>query len=772
MAAILISAIVTCVVSLFIGQAALRLAGAREWSWLAPPIGISIVMMIAVTCNHVPGRTATVAALVAVLALASIVWCASDRRHLPPLTGLLAAIPVAVLVLVPFITAGRSGILGAGLDNDMGSHMLFTEIYLSKSVQNVTAMRVDYPLGPHAMVALLSKGLDFRVDRAFAGWTMALPLLNAWTAVALARRSSWPKQVLAATVVGMPFLIAAYYGEGSFKEVLQANLVLATVLLFAGYGPKLERGKWVPFALLIGGVASVYSVTGFPWLALIAGLWVLVLLVRTIRRGETGRIPEYVRGELPAIGIGAAILVIELLPQAHRLYNFYKMDLGSGGIITPKSNLGNLVGQLPGWEGFGVWNNPDFRLPNPSHWGDLWIAMMVVLAVFGACWACRRGRWMLPLAAAGSMLIWALSIPSQSPYVVAKGLVIVSPLLVALAVLPFVDRADGEAPETGRTLRGWMRGRPLAHGLVALLALLVFLRVGVADVRALRVSPVGPTGHLEQLRDLRPLMHSEPTLYLGADDFIEWELAGVPVKGAVMAGGPNIKFRSEKPFVAGGALDWDSVDAATLNRYDYVVTSRDAAASAPPPQFHLVKSTSEYDLWHRVGTVHERSILAGEATGGASGALLECGTPEGRGILKGGGVAAIRPVPVGIPAPSVDAGSSAEGSIDLPAGKWQLTVPYVSPRSLEVEMGELHLTLPPNLEALGQRWPIGELTSSGEPISLVIRVDKNALTPAGTIAALGPIIATPAGSRDRIVPVRKACGYYVDWYSPSRPADR
>ena len=63
MTATLLSAAVTCVSSLFLGQAALRLAGAREWSWLAPPIGISLAMLIAAAADNVPGGCATMAVL-------------------------------------------------------------------------------------------------------------------------------------------------------------------------------------------------------------------------------------------------------------------------------------------------------------------------------------------------------------------------------------------------------------------------------------------------------------------------------------------------------------------------------------------------------------------------------------------------------------------------------------------------------------------------------------------------------------------------------------
>ena len=109
----------------------------------------------------------------------------SDRAHLPPWKGLLAALPVLFLILVPFLTAGRAGILGMSIDNDMGSHMQFVEIYLSPLAEQVKPMRVDYPLGPHAIVAVISEGTGMRAPRLRRGrWPAAA---SAWTAVPLAR---------------------------------------------------------------------------------------------------------------------------------------------------------------------------------------------------------------------------------------------------------------------------------------------------------------------------------------------------------------------------------------------------------------------------------------------------------------------------------------------------------------------------------------------------------------------------------------------------------
>ena len=86
MASVFLSAAVTCFAALFLGQAALRLAGAREWSWLAPMVGLSVALLLAAPTTHVPGRATTMAVLLALLALAAAVWCLRSPSHRPPAT--------------------------------------------------------------------------------------------------------------------------------------------------------------------------------------------------------------------------------------------------------------------------------------------------------------------------------------------------------------------------------------------------------------------------------------------------------------------------------------------------------------------------------------------------------------------------------------------------------------------------------------------------------------------------------------------------------------
>ena len=237
MFALLIAAAVTCLGSLILGQCVLALCGARTWSWIAPAVGVSVMVLLAVPAIHVPGRAATVAVITGLLIVAGLVFMLLRPSHRPPWRECLAGLPVALLVLVPFAAAGRAGTLGVSFDNDMGEHLLLAEAYRSGAVALVSPLLPDYPLGPHALAAVLSEGLGARIDLAFAGLTAAIPVLLAWTTLACTRKVRWPGRAMVATVVGIPFLVAAYYGQGSFKELLEALFTLATALILAGFQP-------------------------------------------------------------------------------------------------------------------------------------------------------------------------------------------------------------------------------------------------------------------------------------------------------------------------------------------------------------------------------------------------------------------------------------------------------------------------------------------------------------------------------------------------------
>jgi hypothetical protein len=116
--------------------------------------------------------------------------------------------------------------------------------------------------------------------------------------------------------------------------------------------------------------------------------------------------------------------------------------------------------------------------------------------------------------------------------------------------------------------------------------------------------------------------------------------------------------------------------------------------------------------------------------------------------------------------PPLAPGASATVSIDLPAGAWDLEVPYISPLPLEVTTSGLHATLPANLERPGPRWPIGRVSlSRAESLKVTFRLDKPWLAPLSDVATPGVLIATPVVS-EQTVPMVQACGKPVDWFTP------
>lgn len=754
LAGVLISAAVTCFVALFLGQGALRLAGAREWSWLAPIVGLAVTLLLASPTDDVPGRATTMAVLVALLTVAAAVWCLRSPPHRPPLTDLLAGLPVVVLVLVPFLAVGHGGILGVTINNDMAVHLLFVEDFLDSAAAVTRALPTDYPLGPHASAALLSRGLGVESDLAFSGWTMAIPILTGWTVLAAARNAAWYGKAIAATLVAMPYLVAAYYGQGSFKEVAQAGLLVGVTLLLAGCGPRLERGRWVPLALLVGGVVTAYSPAGLTWVVAIVALWLAGLLVRAAAQRRLGEVPGVLRRELPALAIGAAVFVVVLASQTQRMFEFVSSRDGTG-IST--GDIGNLVARLPGWEALGVWDNAEYRfLASESFVGGFWSWFVVAVIALGAVWAIRRGRWLLPATALAALLIWRYSDNTQSIYVAAKALMIASPLLLLVAVQPLLDREG----------KPWSPRLRALSGVSTVLGLVLAVLVVQSSLRTLTFIPVGPTDHARQLIGFRPEIAGEKVLFFGEDEFYMWELVGSEPLPISVGATPQVPLRPEKEWEFGRASDFDSLPATALNEFDWFVTTGDAATSEPPPQIRLAAETDAFRLWQRTGEVRERSILA---EGEWPGAVLRCGTEEGRAILRGGGVAAIRPQPVMVPVDPVQLGGSVDARIVLPAGEWDLSAPYVSRLPIQVSGPGLDETVPASLDRRGPRLPLGriDVPRSGV-VTITFEVEDRPLAPSVAVADIGYVAATRADVRERVVPIEQACGKYVDWYRSER----
>lgn len=740
-----------CVGALVLGQGVLRLCGATHWSWLSAPVGLATMIVVAVPSLHLPGRATATAVVLFALVLVGGVALWRDPPQRPPLSGLLAGAPVALLAAVPFGSAGHAGTLGWSFDNDMAAHLALADAYRSGLVERFNPLLPDYPLGPHALSAVVAQGFGVGVDAAFAGVTIAATVLLGWTALAALRRPRRWAPFVVVPLAGMPFLVAAYYGLGAFKEIMEAVFVVGFAALLA-FPPELGRlRRWIPAALLLAGTLSVYSFLGVVWPLAFLAAWLVGGAVAELRATRSpAALLAHAREGLAPIAVGAGALLVVIVPQIPRLAHFVTARTGTNGTGIAKNDLGILVARLPLWEAFGTWGNPDFRYPAPDPvLNGLWVAFAVALVVVGAVWALRRGEWMLVAATALALAIWAVSDRSQSPYVAAKGLVILTPLLMLVAARALVERDEGRR----RMPQWWWVAAPA-------LAAVLLVRVGDASWGALRLSPVGPEDHLHELRALQPTLQHRPTLFLGDDDFIKWELDETPVSAPVI-GIPVLPIQPPKPWTYGQSLDLDSLDSTTLNRFDWVIAPRDASASAPPAQLRLVRSTRDFVLYRRTGVIPQRETLA---EGDAAAAPLDCRSRAGQAVVRGGGVATVRPPVVATAGPQLAPGASATVTLPLAAGRWDLVAAYSGPRPIQVAAPGLWTTLPANLDRPGPHWPIGRIAiASGGPVGVTFHSLAGRWTPAAAITSVVAVVAVPVGGV-RTVPIARACGKLVDHY--------
>jgi hypothetical protein len=276
-----------CLASLAIGQAALALCGVRRWSWLAPAVGLALLCAICWATVRLPGDGVVSAAAAPVLTVAAVLYLRGRlegggealRQGWPVALGALLA------ASLPFAAEGHFGILGTGFNPDMSQHLLATDRLAHGASSQL--LHQGYPLGPHSIVIALNTGLGIGLVQGFSGLTMGAAVVAALTALtpfvsqALPGGAPYPRVgrgrrtgTIAALLIALPYLVASYYAQGAFKELIQALLTLAFVLALRESG-RAWRGltlRFVPAALLANGSVYTYSFPGLTWLAAIAAI--------------------------------------------------------------------------------------------------------------------------------------------------------------------------------------------------------------------------------------------------------------------------------------------------------------------------------------------------------------------------------------------------------------------------------------------------------------------------------------------------------------------
>ncbi len=752
------SAIAITAASIVLGRGILVVAGREGSTWLSPAVGFAALMIVCQIALSLPGRGWTAVAAVVILCGASI--RVGIRRSAPWPSGvdtLVVGAAMLLLLSVPFLANGRVGILGVSFLNDTHWHLLLAE-GMRRPAISAYGYGVGYPLGPHGIAATFAQGLGSNVDKTLTGVLIAAPLLTAFTALGALSDLSKSRRWLVAVLTGIPYLAAAWYAESAFKEPILALLLLGLVLALAGWrreGFARPGPVAVTVAVLIAGVIYDYSYPGLLWVAAIVAGWFLVELVfgglllhvRSVLRGA--------RAVLPAAGIGLLVLIVLLAPNLKRIHDFWVANGGTsvgnyGGVAG--NSLANLVSGLHSSEGLNVWLTGDFRFApaNPLHAGVLAGFALIVL-IYGVVTAIERRELVTVGAVLGLIGAYFYVNHTQSAYVASKALMIPGPLFALVAgraLMLRVQRSD------------WLS----VGGLAAAAAAVVFFVFAFqSSYLALKDAFVGPDNHTNELRALRPALHGKQTLALYYDDYVSWELLGTPTSSPLLAGPIPLRFRPEKPFTYGQAIDFDSVRDVDLDRYSYVITTRSDGLSQPPPNFRLVASSRSYEVWQRVGPTPAHAIL-GE--GGSPGAVLDCHTPTGRQISQLPGYAMVRPPPIAITPAPLKPGGSQQVALNLPSGPWNLSLQFLSDQAVTIRGGGLNVWLPPNKDRSGSRWPVGRVVSTGAPIVLTIHMDDPGVIDSDSQFFTPQQLLAVRPGADRKVPLRKACGLYVDWYVP------
>jgi hypothetical protein len=547
--------LVVCLASLAIGQAAIALCGVRQWSWLAPAVGLALLCAVCWGTVRLFGHGT--ASAVAVLLLAAVSAAYLWNRLKDGAGALRMGAPVALLALaviaLPFIAEGHFGILGTSFNPDMSQHLLAADRLAHG--QGSQLLHQGYPLGPHSIAVALSKGLGIGIVQGFTGLTVAVAIVASLTALTAFRDQPPLLRIPAALVVGLTYMVASYFAQGSFKETMQALFFLAFVLALreATQNPAWRELplRFVPAALLAVGSVYTYSFPGLIWLVGALVIWIALQRAFPLR----------------PILLALGVFVVLVAPEIGRMIDFHSFET-----FDPNGpGLGNLFGQISPFEAFGIWPSGDFRLSPgdgavPALGYFLGAAYASILLVYGLvlCW--RRRETALIAGIAAAALAFAAARISGTPYTAAKAIEVGAPAAALVIVLPLLRR-------------------PVAWLYLAAAA--------GCSLLVLANAPVGPSSYSPALTSLRSEVGEGPTLVLASRRLLEDE-----------HGVPYITWE-----MRGGRVCIDASDEAGNQPppgVRFVVA--EAAPNQPPfPGLRVKHVAQPYVLWERSAPVHGHS---------------------------------------------------------------------------------------------------------------------------------------------------------------------
>ncbi|MEX2447585.1 MAG: hypothetical protein WD404_02445 [Solirubrobacterales bacterium] len=701
-------------------------------------------------------------------------------------SALREALPVAIAVTlvlsIPFAMSARWGLLGVGLNNDLGLHLAWAE-WLRSGAGPVP--EVGYPLGPHGLAVAIAALPGIGLGQAFVGEVLAIGVLTGLTALAALPGLGPGRRLLAATMVAVPYLAVSYYAQGAFKETAEALFVLAVAaglfVIDRGRGaPPASALGWVGLALpwlaILGGVFFAYSFAGLAWPLAILALWSLTR--PAVRRALGPR--SLLRFLLRPLTL-AALALLATAGVAVTL-------VGPFGFLDTFSKVAgaDTYGPVSPLEALGVWPASNYRLdaPGGAQVAGLAGAVGVLAMLAGTVWWLRRRELAVPLGLLACLLLYLAALPTSGYYSQAKALMIAAPLAMLVAIRPLLAEFGPRVRPSSSPARQ-KANAPWARLGWSALAVAFVGGAAYSSLLVLRDAPVGPPGRGAELRALMPVLRGQPVLYAGQDRYAAYALSGADAHVPLVEfPDAEVEESPEKPFDTGDAyspIDFDSFSRGTLDRFPYVIVGRAAWNSAAPPNFKRIAATPSFLLFERTGeTPEDRHVLL---EGTDAGAHAGCAAPEIRILLSSPGRATLFPdVAVG-PKVAWDhggelrTGESTAQAIELPAGRWRLSLQYFSPFPLTVSAPGFREELVPALDGQrpntislannGQFWPAGTYPGDGGRVRFTVTASDptllQRLSGYDDRAHVGNLVAVRAGPR-RTVPLSNACDSWIDHY--------
>lgn len=505
-----------------IGQAVFAACGRREWTPLAPAVGIAGLLGLAWATVRIGGEG--VSAMIAIgvvdaVALGVLFRVGFSITRDDLLTSVAVGLGAVIAASIPFAAGGHFGILGTGLNPDMSQHLIASDRLQFGGTDRLLVE--GYPLGPHSLSIALTH-LGPGIVSAFSAVTIAAPVILSVAALAALREVGLWTRMAVALLVGFAYMLASNHIQGAFKESLEALFVVAFVIglteISRNWG-ELEPGRrrllaGVPLAVLGIGAVYSYSFPGLLWIGGALLVWGAVELIRISRAGAPGAASRALRWTAPTLGVGLGVFAAGALPEIGRMIEFSHFET-----FDPDGpGLGNLFNRLSPFESLGIWPSGDFRVEPGAGAAPaivFYVGAAFGLAVlgYGLWWWWKRSELVAPAAFAVALALWLYTLLIGTGYQESKALVIGAPLITLIGV---------------RALA--MHGPPIV--LLAFLA-----AAGGSSALALVNGPVGPGGYTPELRELaRSGDLGDGSVYVTApaelldeqhgSDYLTWELRG------------------------------------------------------------------------------------------------------------------------------------------------------------------------------------------------------------------------------------------------------